>query len=169
MRINPVLTMFNKHIAIIIGLIVFATALSGCTSDPLASFQGPSYVPANYHNTQNNSTDSGKLFFYQGKAPLNFFAVAGAKDSNQAMLKNITDSINNTPSQDIQKTSETLTIDGNQVTLNIQTIKILGASLSTFVATWNCPNSGLTIASAGMVPTSDLPEMKRMLQSIKCH
>ena len=159
--------MLNKHIAIIVGLIVFATALSGCTSDPLASFQGPSYIPANYHLIKNNTTDNGKMFVYQGKGQLNFFAVAVAKDPNQAMLKNISGSINNTPSQNIQISNETLTVNGQQITLNIQTIKILGASVSTFVTTWTYPNTGLTVGSAGMVPTSDLSEMKKMLQSIK--
>ena len=158
--------MLNRHIALIIGLIIIGTAFSGCISDPLASFQGPSYIPANYHNTKNNTTDTGKLFFYQGKGQLDFFAVAAAKDPNQEILKNITNSINNTPSTNVKNTNETLTIDGKQVTLNIKTIKILGASISTFVATWSS-NSGLTIASAGMVPTSDLPEIKKMLQSIK--
>ncbi len=158
--------MLNKHMALIIGLIIIGTAFSGCISDPLASFQGPTYIPTNYHNTKNNTTDTGKLFFYQGKGQLDFFAVAAAKDPNQEILKNITNSINNTPSTNIKNTNEILTIDGKQVTLNIKTIKILGASISTFVATWSS-NSGLTIASAGMVPTSDLPEIKKMLQSIK--
>jgi hypothetical protein len=148
MRISPLFNMLNKHIALIVGLIVIATAFSGCTADPLASFQGPSYIPANYHNTKNNTTDTGKLFFYQGKGQLDFFAVAAAKDPNQEILKNITNSINNTPSTNVQTSNETLTIDGKQVTLNINTIKILGASVSTFVATWSS-NSGLTIASAG--------------------
>lgn len=161
--------MINKHIAIIVGLIIFATAFSGCVSDPLAAFQGPSYIPANYQNTKNNTTDTGKLFFYQGKGQLNFFVVAAAKDSNQELLKNISNSINSTPSQNIQETNETLTVDGHQVILKVQTIKLLGTSLSTFETSWNCPNSGLTIASVGMVPTSDMEAMKKMLQSIKCH
>lgn len=158
--------MLNRNIALIIGLIIIGTAFSGCISDPLASFQGPSYIPANYHNTKNNTTDTGKLFFYQGKGQLDFFAVAAAKDPNQEILKNITNSINNTPSTNVKNTNEILTVDGKQVTLNIKTIKILGASISTFVATWSS-NSGLTVASAGMVPTNDLPEIKKMLQSIK--
>jgi len=153
----------------IVGLIIFATAFSGCVSDPLAAFQGPSYIPANYHNSQNNTTDDGKIFIYLGKSQLNFFVVAAAKDASQKSLKNITDSFNDNPSQNIQKTNENITIDGHQVTLKIQTIKILGTSVSTFLAAWNCPNSGLTVASMGMVPSSDLAEMKKMLQSIKCH
>ncbi len=165
----PVFFMINKHIAIIVGLIIFVTALSGCTSDSLASFQGPSYIPANYHSTNNTTVDNGKLFTYQGKGQLNFFTVVAAKDPNQAILKNLNSSIQNAPTENVKTTNENLTINGHQVSLKIQTIKIVGTSLSTFETSWNCPNSGLTVASVGVVPTSDLTEIKKMLQSIKCH
>ncbi len=60
-------------------------SISGCVSDPVTDFSGPSYVPSDYANTRNNTTDNGKIMFYKGPAQLNLFIVAAVKDSQTGL------------------------------------------------------------------------------------
>ena len=53
--------------------------------------------------------------------------------------------------------------------MKIETISLFGISISTFQSVWFCDKTRLTYATLGIVPTSDLEEMKNMTQSIQCH
>lgn len=162
--------MFKKIGPILVLIILLITvSISGCVSDPVTDFSGPSYVPSDYTNTRNNTTDNTKIMVYQGPAQLNLFMVAAVKDPNQEYINNISNQFGSNKSEYIQKSNESLDVNGHQIEMKIETISLFGTSISTFQSVWYCDKVRLTYATMGIVPTRDLEEMKNMTKSIQCH
>lgn len=159
--------MIKKIVSIFI--LIVTVSISGCVSDPVSDFTGPSYVPSDYTNTRNNTTDNGKVMIYRGPAALNLFMVGAVKDPNQDYYKNMSSQFVYNQSEYAQKSSETLMVNGHHIEMKIETISIFGTYISNFHSIWYCDKTGLTYATLGIVPTSDLEEMKNMTQSIQCH
>jgi hypothetical protein len=157
------------YIISILVILLATTSISGCIGDPIADFTGPDYIPDNYSNTNNNTTDAGKIMFYQGPAPLNLFIVAVVKDPTQHFFKEVTNQFGSNESEYAKDYNDTLELNGHQVNMKIQTVNFFGTSISTFQAVWYCDKTMLTYATMGIVPTSDLEDMKNMTESIKCH
>ena len=61
----------------------------------------------------NNTTDNGKIMFYQGPAQLNLFMVAAVK-YQWDYLKNLSSQFGSNQSEYAQKSSENLQVNGYQ-------------------------------------------------------
>lgn len=141
------------------------------SSDPLKDFNGPSYIPLNYHLTGNNTTENSTFLFYQGPAQMNFFIVGASKDPDKKIIKNIKSSFNNTTSQtaNLLILQDNINVNGHTVTIKREEINFYGTLISFFETSWYCDDSKMTFVVNGVVPSSDMDGVKKMIESIKCH
>ena len=141
------------------------------SSDPLKNFNGPGYIPTNYHLAGNNTTENSTFLFYQGPAKMNFFIVGASKDPDKNVLKNIKSSFNNTTSQtaNLLILQENVNVNGHNITIKREEINFYGTLISFFETSWYCDDSKMTFIVNGVVPSSDMDGVKKMIESIKCH
>ncbi len=156
-------------------------------SRPFEDFCGPSYLPSGYNNTDNLTNDNERIFEYKGNGT---FWAGVIKDTNQKQLKELLNPFEQDP-KSVNKTSENLTVNGHTVVLQVSEkkfkmegkniAKILPANytgaeipeislnMSKFQAKWYCTETKLTYVVTGLITSEQLPEMKKMIQSITCH
>lgn len=159
-------------IAIVLLLVVIsAIVVIKVTHDPLDDFIGPNYLPNNFHLTRNNTTENSTYLLYQGSSRLDVFIVGAIRDQNKTIINNIKSSFNNSTNQDANLLfyQENLIINGHNVTVKREEINFFGTLISFFETNWYCENTKLTYVASGVVPSSEIPEINKMLQSIKCH
>lgn len=166
--------MKRKYLTIILVLllvIITALVLIRVTHDPMKDFNGPTYIPSNFHMTRNNTTENATYLLYQGSSRLDVFIVGVIRDQNKTVINNIQSSFNNTTSQDANLLfyDEKLNITGHNVTVKREEINFFGTLISFFETSWYCENTKLTFVASGVVPSSEMPEIDKMLESIKCH
>lgn len=166
--------MNRKYITIILVLllvVITAVVVIRVTHDPLDDFSGPTYIPANFHIARNNTTENSTYLLYQGSSRLDVFVVGAIRDQNKTVINNIQSSFNNTTSQDANLLfyEEKLNITGHTVTVRREEINFFGTLISFFETSWYCENTKLTFIASGVVPSSEIPEINKMLESIKCH
>ena len=164
----------KKGVLVVIVSVLAVVFISGCVFfDSAANFQGPGYTPPNFQLVKNSTNENASVLVYQVPNTLSFYVVAAVKDSNNLVLNNITSSMNSaklsTNNSNVMKSNETVTIDGLQAELYTETISLFGVGISFFDVSWHCDNAGLTIFSFGVVNSSQMSEIKKMLVSIKCH
>jgi len=164
----------KKEFPIVIISILLITFVSGCVIfDSIANFKGPEYIPSNFQLIKNTTNENSSVLVYRIPNRLYFFGVAAVKDSDKTAINNLTSTINSerlsSNSSNVIKTNETINVDGHQTQLYTETMNIFRFEISFYDITWHCDNSGLTIFSFGLVPSSQMSEIKQMLQSIKCH
>lgn len=163
-----------KYITIIIVLLVVvisAIVVIKVTHDPLDDFNGPNYIPSNFHIARNNTTENSTYLLYQGSSRLDVFIVGAIRDQNKTIINSIKSSFNNSTNQDANLLfyEENLNINGHNVTVKREEINFFGNLISFFETNWYCENTKLTYVASGVVPSSEIPEINKMLQSIKCH
>ena len=166
--------MNKRYLIVIFGaLIVIAVTiiLMNITYDPLDDFNGPSYIPDNYNLSRNNTTENSTFLLYKGSTRLNFFLVGVIRDQNKTVLNGIKSSFNNSTTQNanLHILEDKINVTGHQVTVKREEINFFGTFVSFFETSWYCDNSKLTCVVSGVVPSSDMPEILKMIQSIKCH
>lgn len=164
----------KRGFLIVIISILIITFISGCVVfDSIANFKGPEYIPSNFQLVKNTTNENASVLVYQIPNKLSFFAVAAVKDSDKRAINNLTSSINSAKlssnSSNVLKTNEAINVDGHQTELYTETMNLFGVGISFYDVTWHCDNTGLTIFSFGLVGSTQMSEIKKMLESIKCH
>jgi hypothetical protein len=164
----------KKGIPIVIISILVIIFISGCVVfDSIANFKGPEYIPPNFQLVKNTTTENSSVLIYRIPNKLTFFAVAAVKDSDKTAITNLTSTMNSnrlsSNSSNVIKNNGTINVDGHQAELYTETLNFFGVGISFYDITWHCDNSGLTIFSFGLVASSEMGEIKKMLESIKCH
>ncbi|KAF5086547.1 hypothetical protein [Methanobacterium aggregans] len=139
--------------------------------DSLEDFNGPGYIPPNYQLSGNNTTENSTFLLYQGSSQLDLFIVGATKDPDKKVIKSIKSSFNNTTTQSANLiiVKENMTVDDHPVELDREEININGVLIDLFETKWYCDKSKLTITATGIVPASEMGEIRKMLKSIKCH
>lgn len=166
--------MNKRNLIVIFGALIIITVaiiLMNITYDPLDDFNGPSYIPDNYNLSRNNTTENSTFLFYKGSTRLNFFLVGTIRDQNKTVFNNIKSSFNNSTTQNanLHILEDTVNVTGHQVTVKREEINFFGTFVSFFETSWYCDNSKLTCIVSGVVPSSDMPKILKMIESIKCH
>ena len=145
-------------------------------------FNGPNYIPADYNNTANQTTDNQRIFEYTGNGT---FWVGVVKDTNKEELKELFHPFEEN-SNSTNQTKENITVNGHTVIFEVHSMNIdmkemaagisalnkydiPNISLAKFNAEWYCEKSHLTFVATGFVTTNQTEEMKKMIQSIPCH
>jgi hypothetical protein len=145
-------------------------------------FIGPNYIPANYNNSANQTTDNERIFEFSGNGT---FWVGVVKNTNNTDLTDLFHPFVEDPST-VNVTNENITVNGHTVLFEVHTMSIdmkemaagmpelskydmPNLSLSKFHAEWYCEKSHLTYVTTGLVTPNQTEEMKKMIQSIPCH
>lgn len=177
-------SLLKKIVPIIALIIILGAVFAVMNSDTFkfGNFNGPEYVPAHYNNTDKFTNDNERIFEYTGNGT---FWVAVIKNTSDKQLKTLLNPFENDKNY-TNITKENITINGHQVLFEVHSMEVnLGEmassipalskyaipnqSFSKFQAKWHCEESNLTFVSTGFVYTSQIPEMKKTTQSIKCH
>ncbi len=166
--------MNKRYLALIFGVVIIILAvvvLMHFTHDPMDDFNGPSYIPASYHISRNNTTENSTFLLYQGSSKLNFFIVGAVRDQNKTVINSIKSSFNNTTIQNanLHILEEKINVTDHPVTVKREEINFFGTFISFFETSWYCDESKLTCVVSGAVPSSEMPDIIKMIQSIKCH
>ena len=147
-----------------------------------SSFNGPSYIPSGYNNTANQTTDNERIFEYSGNGT---FYAGVVKNTSKEDLKELFHPFEEDPT-DINETVENIELNGHTVIFKVHTMEINMTELTSgisqlknqtipdisfakFQASWYCEKSHLTYITTGIASTAQIPEMKKMTQSMKCH
>lgn len=175
-----------KKRLILLVLIVFIAvmALLSITGETFTftSFNGPSYVPSGYNNTNNHTNDNERLFEYSGNGT---FWVGAVKNTSSKDLNDLFHPFDEDPSY-LNQTKENITVNGHNVLFEIHSMDINvkemakgisqlnnydmpELSLAKFSASWYCEKSKLTFVAVGMVTKNQTEDMKKMVESIQCH
>jgi len=171
---------------ILLVLIVFVVliALLSVTGETFkfSSFNGPSYVPSGYNNTDNHTNDNERLFEYSGNGT---FWVGVVKNTSSTDLKDLFHPFDEDPSY-LNQTKENITVNGHTVLFEVHSMDINvkemakgisqlnnydvpELSLAKFSASWYCEKSHLTFVAVGMITKNQTEDMKKMVESIQCH
>jgi hypothetical protein len=161
------------HLGVIIGaaIIIIVAVVLYLSHDPLDDFNGPGYIPANYSLVRNNTTENSTFLLYQGPAKLNFFLVGATKDPNKTVFDSIKSSFSNNTTQtaNLLIFEEQMNVTNHPITVKREEINFFGTLISFFETSWYCDESKMTCIASGVVPSSEMPEINKMIQSIKCH
>jgi hypothetical protein len=166
--------MNKEFIILIFGVLIVIAAvviLMNITYDPLDDFNGPSYIPDNYNLSRNNTTENSTFLLYKGSTRINFFLVGAVRDQNKSVINNIKPSFNNSTAQNanLHILEDKINVTGHQVIVKREEINFFGTFVSFFETSWYCDNSRLTLVVSGVVPSSDMPKILKMIESIQCH
>lgn len=175
-----------KKRLILLVLIVFIAvmALLSITGETFTftSFNGPSYVPSGYNNTNNHTNDNERLFEYSGNGT---FWAGAVKNTSSTELNDLFHPFDEDPNY-LNQTKENITVNGHKVLFEVHTMNINvkemangisqlnnydmpELSLAKFSASWYCEKSNLTFVTVGMVTKNQTEDMKKMVESIQCH
>ena len=168
-------------LVIVVVLGVLFVSFSGETFS-FSSFNGPSYIPTGYNNTANQTTDNERIFEYSGNGT---FYAGVVKNNSKEYLKELFHPFDEDPT-DINETVENIEVNGHTVIFKVHSMEINMTELTSgisqlqnqtipdisfakFQATWYCEKSHLTYITTGIASTTQMSEMKKMTQSMKCH
>ena len=174
MKFVPILLIF-----MVVGVFF---AFNGGEVFTFSSFNGPNYIPADYNLTENQTTDNERLFEYSGNGT---FYVGVVKNTSKENLKELFNPFDEDPT-DINESVENIEVNGHMVTFKVHTMEINmteltsgvsqlknqtipNISMAKFQATWYCEKSHLTYITTGIASNTQMDDMKKMTQSIKCH
>ena len=107
------------------------------------------------------------------------------KNTSKENLKELFHPFDEDPTE-INETLEYIDVNGHEVIFKVHTMEINMTELTSgisqlknqtipdvsfakFQATWYCEKSHLTYITTGIASDTQMPEMKKMAQSIKCH
>jgi hypothetical protein len=76
---------------------------------------------------------------------------------------------NTTQTANLLLFEENMNVTDHPVTVRREEINFYGTLISFFETSWYCDESKLTCVISGVVPSPEMPDMDRMIQSIKCH
>ena len=158
--------------AVVILLLLSSIPVSMYMSqDPLKEFSGASYIPQGYQVGGNNTTKNSTFILYQNGTDMNLFVVGATVDPDKKFYKSIKSSFskNTTQSANLILVKENLVVDGHPIELHREEINVNGTLIDFFETKWYCDKSKLTITATGIVPATEMEEMRKMLKSIKCH
>ena len=166
--------MNKRYRALIFGVLIITIltmVLMQITHDPLDDFNGPNYIPDGYNLSRNNTTENSTFLLYKGSSKLNFFVAGAVRDHNKSVINSIKSSFNNstTQSANLFISEDNITVTEHPVTVKREEINFFGTLFSFFEANWYCDKSKLTCVVSGVVPSSEMPEIVKMIQSIRCH
>jgi hypothetical protein len=160
---------------------VLLVSFSGETFS-FSSFNGPSYIPTGYNNTENQTTENERIFEYSGNGT---FYAGVVKNTSKENLTELFHPFEEDPT-DIKETVENIGVNGHTVIFKVHTMEINMTELTSgisqlknqtipnlsfakFQATWYCEKSHLTYITTGITSNNQMDEMKKMTQSIECH
>ena len=171
---------------LLIFLIVFVAGMvfisfSGETFK-FTSFNGPSYIPSGFNNTENHTNNNERIFEYSGNGT---FWVGVVKNTSNADLKELFNPFDEDP-DNVNQTKENITVNGHIVVFEVHSMDINvkemaqgisqlenydmpNLSFAKFFASWYCEKSNLTFVATGMITTNQTEDMKQMIKSIQCH
>ena len=171
---------------LLIFLIVFVAGMvfisfSGETFK-FTSFNGPSYIPSGFNNTENHTNNNERIFEYSGNGT---FWVGVVKNTSNADLKELFHPFDEDPDY-VNQTKENITVNGHIVVFEVHSMDINvkemaqgisqlenydmpNLSFAKFFASWYCEKSNLTFVATGMITTNQTEDMKKMIKSIQCH
>jgi hypothetical protein len=171
---------------LLVFLIVFVTGMvfisfSGETFK-FTSFNGPSYIPSGYNNTENHTNNNERIFEYSGNGT---FWVGVVKNTSNPDLKDLFNPFDEDPDY-INQTKENITVNGHIVVFEVHSMDINmkemaqgisqlenydmpNLSFAKFYASWYCEKSNLTFVATGMITMNQTEDMKKMIKSIQCH
>jgi hypothetical protein len=171
---------------LIVLLIVFVAGMvfisfSGETFK-FTSFNGPSYIPSGYNNTENHTNNNERIFEYSGNGT---FWVGVVKNTSNPDLKDLFNPFDEDPDY-INQTKENITVNGHIVVFEVHSMDINmkemaqgisqlenydmpNLSFAKFYASWYCEKSNLTFVATGMITMNQTEDMKKMIKSIQCH
>lgn len=154
----------------VLGACIFIGVINTPLTDPLTSFQAPSYVPEGYVSEVNNSTTGvDKSFTFTNENKGSYFIVAAIKDTNKSEYSELVQSSLYEETEGVKKVDEEIVVDGHSVKFNMLSIDLMGMHLNMFHASWICPQTGLNIVTAGQINPDETENMKKMITTIQCH
>ncbi len=178
-------------ILLILGLL-FNLWDDGYLYRPFEDFNGPNYLPDGYNISDNLTDDNVRIFEYHGNGTIYAGVIKDSKDEN---VQDLLNPFKNDP-QDLvvsnaelivnehnvvfkesdkyfeidkasmEKALQNLPINQTMPTKNFQDVNL---NMAKFQAQWYCPESNLTYVVTGLVTTDQIPEMKKVVLSMKCH
>lgn len=154
----------------VLGVFIFTGVINTPLTDPLTSFQAPTYIPEGYVSMGNNSTHGvDKSYTYANEGNGNYFVVAAVKDLNQSEYGELTDDQISEEMEGTKTVNEEMVVNGHPVNFKMISMDFMGMSMNMFQATWLCPETGLHIIATGKINNNEKENIKKMVQSIQCH
>jgi hypothetical protein len=177
--------LLKKRLILLVLIVVVALmALISVTGETFkfSSFNGPSYVPSGYNNTDNHTNGNERLFEYSGNGT---FWVGVVKNTSSTDLNDLFHPFDEDPTY-LNQTKENIMVNGHTVLFEVHSIDINmeemakgitqlnncnmpELSLAKFSASWYCEKSHLTFVAVGMITKNQTEDMKKMVESIQCH
>jgi len=159
-------------ILVFIGVIsaaVFLGVINTPLTDPMASFQAPTYIPEGYVKMENTTTAGvDKSYTFVDEKNGNYFVVAAIKDLNKSEYSELAGDQLFDEMGGMKTVKEEMTVEGHPVDFKIVSMDIMGISMNMFHVTWTCTQTGLHIIATGKIGANK-ENMKKMVQSIQCH
>lgn len=153
---------------VIASTLVFTGLIKTPLTDPLKSFEAPSYIPDGYVCSNNNSTSNEQAYTFTDKSG-HMFIVAAVKNMNNSELSELTEPLNDSSIDGMNVTNENIIVEDHPVVFQTIGMEFMGANFNIIRVTWFCNETGLTIMTTGTIEKNETEEMKKMIQSIQCH